>query len=132
MYSASKHAVKGFTDSLRMEIEKDDVPISVTLIKPAGIDTMFTSHARQRDLGRAVRVQQAVGLLEGVGELRVAEAAEQRGVDDGLQQLLVQRAKVSPSVIGGVAPDLLHALFRVPWKAMPPNSVSMMGWPWCG
>ena len=46
MYAASKHAVKGFTDSLRMEIEKDGVPISVTLIKPAGIDTMFTSHAR--------------------------------------------------------------------------------------
>ena len=46
MYSASKHAVKGFTDSLRMEIEKDDVPISVTLIRPAGIDTMFTNHAR--------------------------------------------------------------------------------------
>ncbi|TFW17439.1 SDR family oxidoreductase [Duganella callida] len=46
MYSASKHAVKGFTDSLRMEIEKDKVPISVTLIKPAGIDTMFVPHAR--------------------------------------------------------------------------------------
>jgi len=46
MYAASKHAVKGFTDSLRMEIEKDKLPISVTLIKPAGIDTMFTSHAR--------------------------------------------------------------------------------------
>ncbi|NYE59971.1 short-subunit dehydrogenase [Duganella sp. 1224] len=46
MYSASKHAVKGYTDSLRMEIEKDGVPISVTLIKPAGIDTLFTSHAR--------------------------------------------------------------------------------------
>jgi short-subunit dehydrogenase len=46
MYSASKHAVKGFTDSLRMEIEKDKVPISVTLVKPAGIDTLFTGHAR--------------------------------------------------------------------------------------
>jgi short-subunit dehydrogenase len=46
MYSASKHAVKGFTDSLRMEIEKDGVPVAVTLIKPAGIDTMFTSHAK--------------------------------------------------------------------------------------
>ncbi len=46
MYCASKHAIKGFTDSLRMEIEKDRVPISVTLIKPAGIDTMFLSHAR--------------------------------------------------------------------------------------
>lgn len=46
MYSASKHAVKAFTDSLRMEIEKEGVPISVTLIRPAGIDTMFTNHAR--------------------------------------------------------------------------------------
>nr|WP_315397054.1 SDR family oxidoreductase [uncultured Duganella sp.] len=46
IYSASKHAVKGFTDSLRMEIEKDQVPISVTLIKPAAIDTMLTVHAK--------------------------------------------------------------------------------------
>jgi len=46
MYSASKHAVKGYTDSLRMEIEKDGAPISVTLVKPAGIDTMFLGHAR--------------------------------------------------------------------------------------
>jgi short-subunit dehydrogenase len=46
MYAASKHAVKGFTDSLRMELEKDKAPISVTLIKPAAIDTLFTVHAR--------------------------------------------------------------------------------------
>jgi len=46
MYSASKHAVKGFTDALRMEAEKDGHPLSVTLIKPAGIDTMFIPHAR--------------------------------------------------------------------------------------
>ncbi|TFW24037.1 SDR family NAD(P)-dependent oxidoreductase [Massilia arenosa] len=46
MYSASKHAVKGFTDSLRMELEKDKLPISVTLIRPAAIDTMFTVHAK--------------------------------------------------------------------------------------
>ncbi|QJE03022.1 SDR family oxidoreductase [Massilia forsythiae] len=46
MYSASKHAVKAFTESLRMELEKDKAPISVTLIKPAAIDTMFTVHAK--------------------------------------------------------------------------------------
>ncbi|HEY5799391.1 MAG TPA: SDR family oxidoreductase [Burkholderiaceae bacterium] len=46
MYSASKHAVKGFTDALRMELEKDGLPVSVTLIKPAAIDTMFTVHAK--------------------------------------------------------------------------------------
>jgi short-subunit dehydrogenase len=46
MYCASKHAVKGFTDALRMEVEADGYPISVTLIKPAAIDTPYTDHAK--------------------------------------------------------------------------------------
>jgi len=45
-YSASKHAVKGFTDALRMELESEGAPVSVTLIKPASIATGFTAHAR--------------------------------------------------------------------------------------
>lgn len=45
-YAASKHAVKGFTDALRMEIEADDLPISVTLVKPASIGTPMPRHAR--------------------------------------------------------------------------------------
>ncbi|MCC6492964.1 MAG: SDR family oxidoreductase [Pirellulales bacterium] len=45
MYAASKHAVKGFTDALRIELESERAPISVTLIKPASIDTPFTRHA---------------------------------------------------------------------------------------
>lgn len=46
IYSTSKHAVKGFTDSLRMELEADDAPVSVTLIKPASINTPFTLNAK--------------------------------------------------------------------------------------
>jgi NAD(P)-dependent dehydrogenase (short-subunit alcohol dehydrogenase family) len=45
-YSASKHAVKGFTDALRMELEKEGAPISVTLIKPSTIDTPYFQHAK--------------------------------------------------------------------------------------
>jgi NAD(P)-dependent dehydrogenase (short-subunit alcohol dehydrogenase family) len=44
-YAASKHAVKGFTDTLRMELHKDGAPISVTLIQPAAIDTPYPEHA---------------------------------------------------------------------------------------
>ena len=40
MYSASKHAVKGFTDALRIEVEQlDEAPVSVTLIEPTAVDT---------------------------------------------------------------------------------------------
>lgn len=46
MYPASMHAVKGFTDSLRMALEKEKAPISVTLVKPAAIDTLHTVHAK--------------------------------------------------------------------------------------
>lgn len=46
IYSASKHAIKGFTDSLRVELEEEGVPLSVTLVKPAAIDTMLVKHAK--------------------------------------------------------------------------------------
>ena len=45
-YCASKHAVKGFTDALRMELEDEGAPISVTRIKPSSIDTPYRQHAR--------------------------------------------------------------------------------------
>jgi short-subunit dehydrogenase len=45
-YCAAKHAVKAFTDALRMELEEEGVPISVTLVKPASIDTPFFDKAR--------------------------------------------------------------------------------------
>ena len=45
-YAASKHAVKGFTDALRMELEKKGTPVSVTLVKPGAIDTPYPQHAR--------------------------------------------------------------------------------------
>lgn len=45
-YSASKHAVKAFTDALRIELESERVPISVTTIKPGPIDTPYTQHAK--------------------------------------------------------------------------------------
>lgn len=46
MYATSKHAVKGFTDALRVELEADDAPVSVTLVKPSSIDTPFPQHAK--------------------------------------------------------------------------------------
>ena len=45
-YSASKHAVKGFTNALRMELMREQAPITVSLVKPAAIDTPYNRHAR--------------------------------------------------------------------------------------
>ncbi|NJN59561.1 MAG: SDR family oxidoreductase [Leptolyngbyaceae cyanobacterium SL_5_9] len=40
-YSASKHGVEGFLESLRVELQHDNIPISVTNIMPAVINTPF-------------------------------------------------------------------------------------------
>jgi short-subunit dehydrogenase len=45
-YAATKHAVQALTDTLRAELERSGAAISVTLIKPAAIDTPFPEHAR--------------------------------------------------------------------------------------
>lgn len=48
MYSASKQAIKGYTDALRIELMMDRKPISVTLIKPSPIATPVLQQQRNR------------------------------------------------------------------------------------
>jgi short-subunit dehydrogenase len=45
-YSASKHAIKAFTESLRMELDKENARISLTVVKPSAIATPFPNHAK--------------------------------------------------------------------------------------
>ncbi|MFI5242970.1 MAG: SDR family oxidoreductase, partial [Gemmatimonadales bacterium] len=45
-YNASKHALKGFTETLRIELEREMAPVSVTLVEPSAIDTPYPEHAK--------------------------------------------------------------------------------------
>lgn len=47
-YAASKHGVHGFVQTLRMEIEHEKLPIQITEIMPASIDTPFFDKARTK------------------------------------------------------------------------------------
>ncbi|MDP9363716.1 MAG: SDR family oxidoreductase [Chloroflexota bacterium] len=47
-YAASKHAVEGLFDALRIELKAEGVPISVTSIKPGTINTPFFNNARSK------------------------------------------------------------------------------------
>lgn len=48
IYSASKHAVKSYTDALRMELEYDKEKVHLTLIRPTAINTPYAEHAANR------------------------------------------------------------------------------------
>jgi NAD(P)-dependent dehydrogenase (short-subunit alcohol dehydrogenase family) len=44
-YYAALHAFEAFTDALRMELEEPGIPVSVSLVKPAAVDTPFPAVA---------------------------------------------------------------------------------------
>jgi short-subunit dehydrogenase len=45
-YSASKYAVKGFNEALRVELEHDRVPVALSLVEPGSIATNYVEHAK--------------------------------------------------------------------------------------
>lgn len=45
MYSATKHAIKGYTDALRIETKKLGFPVGICLIRPTAINTPYPQHA---------------------------------------------------------------------------------------
>lgn len=53
-YNASKFAVRGFTDALRMELEIDGSGVSCTSVHPGGIRTNIARNARLRESADAL------------------------------------------------------------------------------
>jgi short-subunit dehydrogenase len=50
MYTASEHAIKGYIDSLRLELQAENAPIDLSLIFPTTVDTPFFENARTHSL----------------------------------------------------------------------------------
>ncbi len=96
-YAASKHAVKGFTDSLRLEVERSGAAVSITLIQPAAIDTPYTEHARNH-LGFETKHMPPVYAPEVVARaiLRCAESPERNVLVGGSAMAFAASEKVAP------------------------------------
>lgn len=52
-YAATKHATRAYLESLRIELRADGAPVSITLVKPSGIDTPIGQHASNKEGGEA-------------------------------------------------------------------------------
>lgn len=102
-YSASKQAVKAFTDSLRMELEKDQVPVSITLVKPASIDTPFTQHAKNyMDMEPALPPPLHAPELVARAILSAAEAPKRDLFVGGRARAVSMAAQLMPRSLDGV------------------------------
>jgi len=106
VYSAMKHAVKGFTDGLRMELEANDAPVSVTLIKPNGMDTPYPEHARNK-LDEPARIPPIVYDPELVARA-ILFAAENRK-----REMTVGGAGLMISKAGNLAPGLTDKVMEL-------------------
>ena len=105
IYCASKHAAKGFTDALRMELEADGFPISVTLIKPSAINTPYKEHAKNY-LGIQPENPPPVYAPETVAEA-ILHCAENQ-----VRDLFVGGAGKALSTIGEYAPRLTDRIME--------------------
>jgi len=96
-YTASKHAVKGFTDSLRLEVEKSGAPVCITLIQPAAIDTPYPEHAKNH-LGFEAKHMPPVYAPEVVAKaiLHCAERPERNVLVGGRGKVFSTSEKFAP------------------------------------
>ncbi|HLV20556.1 MAG TPA: SDR family oxidoreductase [Polyangiaceae bacterium] len=96
-YAAAKHAVKGFTDALRMELKHEKSQVQVTLVKPAAIDTPFFEHAKNY-LESAPKPPPPLYDPEKVARviLRAAQKPEREVVAGGAANALIRLHRTAP------------------------------------
>jgi NADP-dependent 3-hydroxy acid dehydrogenase YdfG len=88
-YGAAKFAVRGFSESLRHELERSNINLSV--VHPGGIKTAIARNARIGTNARADKLEQALKNLE-KGFITTSEAAADRivrGVERNERRILV-------------------------------------------
>ncbi|USI74434.1 SDR family oxidoreductase [Sphingomonas morindae] len=131
-YAASKHAVKAYVEALRQELAADGVPISVTLIKPAGIDTPIAQHAANHGAGALqgeALVPPPLYAPELVAEAICDAAAHRRRTITvgGAGRANVLIGVHFPQLIEWLAPLLMRGLFDPARPATPGDTLFRAG-----
>lgn len=86
-YNASKFAVRGFTESLRQELDMDDGNVSCTSVHPGGIDTNIARNARMHDSLKGVLRSQGDELRERTQKaLHVSPDSAAKAIVKGVQR----------------------------------------------
>lgn len=119
-YAASKHAVKGFIDSLRIEMLAERAPVCITLVKPSGIDTPLNEHASNH-MGAGARIPPPAYAPELVAEaiLHAVKNRRREIVVGGAGRLQILGASWLPGLadrISALVAPLLRDRSRAPTR----------------
>lgn len=100
IYCASKHAIKGWVDSLRVELQHDGVPVRVSLVKPSSINTPLFNKAKTQ-LGVMPQPIPPVydPALAARAILRAAEGNERDVFVGGAGKFLSVSERISPKLV---------------------------------
>src|SRR5262245_5661236 len=125
MSSAAKHAIRGYTDALRSEVERRNIPIRVSLVEPGPIDPPLLDHAssdrdaeakeekdpppafRPEDVAHAILVcaeQSVPEIAVGVPRLQIAMAT----LAPRLFDLMMERQTLNPMKRQAVTKSLAY------------------------
>ncbi len=114
-YNASKFAVRGFTESLQIELALTCAPVRATCVYPGGIKTNIARtarlHASLAELG--VRdPENSAGLMEKMFKVTADDAADVilRGVQKNARRVLVGNDARAYDLIQRLAPGSYHGL----------------------
>lgn len=123
-YSATKHAIKAYIEALRMELGEAGLPISVTLIKPAGIDTPIGQHMRNHLPGEA-QIPPVIYAPELVADaiLNAAEHSRREITVGGFGRLQVLLGLHFPWLYERLAPKGAEAILSDPSREQPPTNL---------
>lgn len=105
-YNASKFAVRGFTDALRMELEIDDCGVSATTVHPGGIKTNIARNARSDG--------SAAGVGLGNDEAEAFDAIARTSAEDAASQILRAVEKNKRRVLVGADARGFELAARLP------------------
>ena len=103
-YAASKHAVKGYIDSLRIELMGQGAPVSFSLIKPSGIGTPLADHAANHMAGAAKVPPPSYGVQSAVDAiLHCAQQPRREVVIGAAGALQILAGKITPSILDRIS-----------------------------
>jgi short-subunit dehydrogenase len=109
IYTASKHAVKAFTDVLRIELSHEKAPVAVTLIRPSSTNTPINTRAKNY-LSREPHLPGPTYAPEVVARA-ILQAAEypKRDVYIGNSKFITRAAQFAPHLFDWIATKTLYA-----------------------